>query len=180
MRGPEKSSQSFSRESHKVPNKLTLYFNTLPNTIGLCPKLKNCRQQSESSTKNRNTSSANQNQSRETLQLRQPIGMEYYVTGDVGQSESGITLPESSRLGWKTHLGARFQSHRRLTPPDQLTLLLLIHVFWVSKLMVEDSFDNSIQSWLLWSLQRPVGSLIHNFRGPSDTKGMLIFRQTVF
>ena len=41
-----------------------------------------------------------------TLQLRQPIRIEYYVTRVVSQSESSITSPESSRLGWRTLLGS--------------------------------------------------------------------------
>ena len=47
-----------------------------------------------------------------TLQLLQPIRIEYYVTRIVSHSESSITLPESSRLGWKTLLGSRLESAR--------------------------------------------------------------------
>ena len=77
-----------------------------------------------------------------TLQLRQPIKVEYYVTPVVSQSESTITSPEScitspesSRLGLKTLLGSRLESVRyglsyytgsSSPPPPQLTLLLLI------------------------------------------------------
>ena len=42
--------------------------------------------------------------------LRQPVRIEYYVTGVVSQSESIITSPESSQLGWKTPLGSRLDS----------------------------------------------------------------------
>ena len=45
-------------------------------------------------------------------QLRQPVRIKYYVTGVVSQSESIITSPESSRLGWKTPLGSRLDSAR--------------------------------------------------------------------
>ena len=46
------------------------------------------------------------------LQLRQPIRIEYYVTRLVSQSESSITSPESSWLGWKNPLGSRLLSAR--------------------------------------------------------------------
>ena len=45
-----------------------------------------------------------------TLQLCQPIRIEYYVTRVVSQSESSNTSPESSRLGLKTFLRSRFDS----------------------------------------------------------------------
>ena len=43
---------------------------------------------------------------------RQPIKFDYYVTRVVIQSESSITSPESSRFGWRSHLGSWLESAR--------------------------------------------------------------------
>ena len=105
--------------------------------------------ESESSTKNPHTSSAKKIEHEKTLQLRQPIRIENYVTRVVSQSESSSTSPESSWLGWKTLLDTRPLSARYSLsyilihrvchqpppppppPPDQLTHLLLSD--WVTK-----------------------------------------------
>ena len=111
----EKSSKNFSRKSHiaeneSFPHSLTLYITEHTRLVPQIEKL----------------SSANQNRARKTLilcqpikiehektlQLRQPIRIEYYVTRVVSQSESSITSPESSRLGWRSLLYSRLESAR--------------------------------------------------------------------
>ena len=72
--------------------------------------------------KNPSTSSAFQNRvlrhpSSQRIRIeyyitRHPIKFEYYVTRVVSQSESGITSPESSRLGWRSLPGSRIESAR--------------------------------------------------------------------
>ena len=47
-----------------------------------------------------------------TLQLRQPIKPDYYVSCVVRQSELIITSPESSRLGSRSLLSSRLESVR--------------------------------------------------------------------
>ena len=56
--------------------------------------------------------SQSESSTEKTIQLRQPIRIEYYVTRVVSQSESSITSPESFRLGWKTLLGSGLESAR--------------------------------------------------------------------
>ena len=117
----------FFRKSHSAGNCRTVpkmsipYLYTLPNTLGSCPKQKNCRQpiriEHEKNLQLRQpirieyyvtrVVSQSESNTKKNLQLRQPIRIEYYVTRVVSQSESNITSPESSRLGWKTLRGSR-------------------------------------------------------------------------
>ena len=110
----EKSSKDFSRKTLTVP-KLSQSPNSLSQNIAKHTRLV---------PKTEELSAANQNRARKThifrqpiriehgktLQLCQPIRIEYYVTRVVSESESSITSPESSRLGLKTFLGSRFDS----------------------------------------------------------------------
>ena len=57
------------------------------------------------------------NSSRQPIRIeyyvtRQPIKFKYYITRVVSQSESSITLPENSRLWWRSLRGSRLESAR--------------------------------------------------------------------
>ena len=124
--GPgKKFKKFFSEKFHSAEIEPTPYLNTMPNTLGFSPKPLNCRHPIRI-------------EHEKTLQLREPIRIEYYRTRVVGQSESSITSPESSRLRWRSLLGSSrlaiaYRNTWGPTPPpppptpsDLLTTLLLM------------------------------------------------------
>ena len=87
-RGCQKNFDFFSKKSHSAENCRTVpkmsipYLYTLPNTLGSCPKPKNCRQPIRIEyyvirVKHPSTSSANQNRVLRNPS-RQPIRIEYH------------------------------------------------------------------------------------------------------
>ena len=95
---------TLSRLSAPYLKTCTAYLNTLSrllNLINAVPIFIPTRRgkQSESST-------------RKTIGSRQPIRIDYHETRVVSQSESSITSPESSRLGWRSLFGSWFLSAR--------------------------------------------------------------------
>ena len=89
-----------------------------------------------------------------THQLRQPIRIEYYVTRVVSQSESSITSPESSRLGWKALLGSRLESAR-------YSLSKYMRVFHPPYHLSSHSYYSLLTFWLeIWHINLLIQQLL--------------------